>query len=231
MIDKSLKVLVRGKYLCCILSEWCALDQEGWEGWSFRVHSVEHVEDLSLLLWSGHQARSVTLLSEFSPDSSTCGAPPLCNFWAPLCSLLKYEYLLNNVVTFHTKICINAVWMYSPIALHFFKHFERSLLIHFIQTNLAFGKKLMLNLHCLSLLVLLCNFWAPLCSLFKYEYLLNNVVTFHMKICINAVWMHSPIALHFFQTFRIQLARSFYSNKFDVRQGMLNLHFLSLLAH
>ena len=34
----------------------------------------------------------------------------------------------------------------------------------------------------------------------------------------------------FFQTFRKQLARSFYSNMFDVRQEKLNLH-LSLLAH
>ena len=89
--------------------------------------------------------------SEFSPDGGACGAPPLCNFWAPLCSLLKYENLLNNVVTFHAKICINEVRMHSPIALHFFKHFERRLARSFYSNKFDVRQE-MLNLHCLSLL-------------------------------------------------------------------------------
>ena len=49
---------------------------------------------------------------------------------------------------FHAKICINAVRMHSPMALHFFKPLEYSSLVHFIQTCLTLCK----NLHYLSLL-------------------------------------------------------------------------------
>ena len=62
-----------------------------------------------------------------------------------------------------------------------------------------------------------CNFWAPLCSLLKYE----KLVKYRDFPCENLykrsanVFSDGPA---FFQTLPVQLTRSFYSNMSDVWQ-------------